>query len=210
MDRNLTDITMVIDRSGSMQSRREDAEGGVNAFLKDQKEKPGKADVTIYDFDYEYRLVQPTSSIKNHHEYRLHPRGNTALLDAVGRAIEETGARLRALPEKKRPALVVFVIVTDGQENASQKFGWGRVREMISHQQSTYNWQFIFLGEGLDAANQARELAIPTSNFAAFGNDKYVAAYNMVSSKVGHMRGTSAQGGSAAMDFSPEERAEIS
>ena len=122
MRTDLTDITMVIDRSGSMQSIRSDAEGGINSFIEQQKQEPGEANVTLVQFDADYEFVHSGVPIRQVPAFKLVPRGSTALLDAVGRAINETGARLAAMDEVQRPGLVVFVIVTDGEENSSREF----------------------------------------------------------------------------------------
>ncbi len=210
MDKNLTDITMVIDRSGSMQSRRADAEGGVNAFVVDQAKKPGRALVTIHQFDEHFETVQPPTLAGHSPHYTLIPRGWTALLDAVGKAIQMTGERLAKMSEKKRPGLVVFVIVTDGHENHSKEYTWPKVREMISHQRNTYNWQFVFLGEGMEAAAQAKEMEIPTANFAAFSGAKYGETYKVLSDKLGVARGQLQNSNAVSMDFDAEDRAKMS
>src|SRR5256885_1489485 len=113
MRNDLTDITVVMDRSGSMNSCRSDAEGGLNAFIKEQKELPGEALFTLVQFDTEYEVVHKAKPIKDVPKCILTPRGGTALLDALGRTIHQTGDRLLAFPEHQRPALVCFVIITD-------------------------------------------------------------------------------------------------
>ena len=122
MKSDLTDITLVVDRSGSMQEIRSDAEGGVNAFVEKQAEEPGEALLTLVQFDTEYDFVHKGVPIDKVPKYELHPRGATALLDAVGRAINETGERLAKMAEPDRPGLVIVVIMTDGLENSSREF----------------------------------------------------------------------------------------
>ena len=119
MKTDLTDITLVVDRSGSMQDIRSDAEGGVNAFIENQAKEPGEALLTLVQFDTEFEFLHTGVPIKDVPRYSLVPRGSTALLDAVGRAINETGERISKLAEAERPALVVFVVMTDGLENSS-------------------------------------------------------------------------------------------
>ena len=155
MRTDLTDITMVIDRSGSMQSIRTDAEGGINSFIEQQKQEPGETLLTLVQFDTEYEFVHSGVPVKQIPAFTLVPRGSTALLDAVGRAINETGARLAATAESQRPALVVFVIVTDGAENSSREFTRDQIRTLVEHQQSAYKWQFTFLAANQDALLQA-------------------------------------------------------
>ena len=160
MRSDLTDITLVVDRSGSMQSIREDAEGGVNAFLQEQAKQPGEALLTLVQFDTEYEFVHRGVPIKHVPAYTLMPRGNTALLDAVGRAINETGERLSKMAETDRPGLVVFVIMTDGLENSSQEFTKAQIKQQIEEQQSKYSWQFTFLGANQDAFAEAGGMGI--------------------------------------------------
>jgi hypothetical protein len=130
MNKDLTDITLVVDRSGSMQQRREDAQGGVNAFVQQQAREPGDALLTLVQFDTEYEIVHSGVPVQDVPEYELVPRGLTALLDAVGRAINETGKRLSDMNEADRPGLVIFVITTDGLENSSQEFTRDQIKEM--------------------------------------------------------------------------------
>src|SRR4051812_13792867 len=136
MNADLTDLTLVIDRSGSMESIREDAQGGVNAFIREQAGQPGNAVLTLVQFDTEYEFVHQSVPISSVPAFELEPRGSTALLDAVGRAINETGARLTRLPAADRPGLVIFVIVTDGQENSSHEFTKTQIKDKIMHQQT--------------------------------------------------------------------------
>ena len=135
MNNNLTDITVVFDRSGSMQKCRSDAEGGINAFIADQKNKPGECTFTMVEFDTKYTFVHNGVPINTVPRYVLVPGGWTALLDAVGRAIDETGERLSKLSESQRPGLVVFVIVTDGEENASREYTLQQIKQKIEQQQ---------------------------------------------------------------------------
>ena len=131
MKSDLTDITLVVDRSGSMAQVREDAEGGVNSFIQQQANEPGEALLTLVQFDTEYEFLHKGVPISQVPKYDLVPRGMTALLDAVGRAINETGERLAKMDEQDRPGLVVFVVMTDGQENSSKEFSKADIKAMI-------------------------------------------------------------------------------
>ena len=162
--KNLTDITVVLDRSGSMASCAEDTVGGFNTFLKNQKEEKGDARFTLYQFDHEYQEVYQGKPIQEVPDLILGetyiPRGSTALLDAIGRAINTVGERLANTLENERPENVLFIIQTDGEENASKEFQNDKVKEMIKHQEEKYKWNFMFLGANADAFDQAGKMGI--------------------------------------------------
>jgi len=139
---------------------REDAEGGVNAFIEQQATEPGEALLTLVQFDMEYEFLHKGVPISQVPKYKLVPRGMTALLDAIGRAINETGERLAKMAEQDRPGLVVFVVMTDGQENSSKEFSKADIKAMIQRQQDTYKWHFTFLGANQDAFAEAGEMGI--------------------------------------------------
>jgi hypothetical protein len=185
---DFTDITVVMDRSGSMQACRADTEGGFNSFVESQKKLPGSANLTLVQFDTEYDFVHRGVPIQNVPPFTLVPRGNTALLDAVGRAIVETGERLAALPEADRPGLVTFVIVTDGQENSSREFNLAQIREKITHQRDVYKWQFTFLGANSDAFADAGEMGIPMAATAQYAAHKAQQAFDGASANVRRQR----------------------
>lgn len=209
MRTDLTDITMVIDRSGSMSSIRTDAEGGINTFVDSQKSEPGEALLTLVQFDTEYEFVHKGLPINSAPPFKLVPRGSTALLDAVGRAITETGARLSAIEEAQRPGLVVFVIVTDGAENASQEFSRDKIRQMIEHQQSVYNWQFTFLAANQDAFAEAASMGIAQAGTANFAGENVVMAYAATAKKMSRMRKAMSDGDTVDNNFTEEERKEM-
>ncbi|MFO0428865.1 MAG: vWA domain-containing protein [Planctomyces sp.] len=209
MRTDLTDITMVIDRSGSMSSIRSDAEGGINTFIDSQKSEPGEALLSLVQFDTEYEFIHKGVPIGNVPKYSLVPRGSTALLDAVGRAINETGARLAAVEESQRPGLVVFVIVTDGAENSSREFTREKIREMIEHQQSVYKWQFTFLAANQDAFAEGATLGIVQDGIANFAAEKVSVAYAATAKKMSRMRKAINDGETVDNNFTEEERKEL-
>ncbi len=206
MRSDLTDITLVVDRSGSMASVRDDAEGGVNSFIAAQVKEPGEALLTLVQFDTEYEFIHKGVPIKQVPKYELQPRGWTALLDAVGRAINETGLRLAHIPDADRPGLVVFVVMTDGQENSSKEFTKPQIKEMIERQQNVYNWHFTFLGANQDAFAEAGGMGIHAAGVANYQADKVGVAYWATSNKVARMRKQLADGETVKNDFSDEER----
>lgn len=150
-DKNYTHVTVVVDRSGSMSSVKTDAEGGLNNLIAEQKKVPGRMTLTLVEFDDVYNVVYDNVDVQNVGYYSLIPRGMTALLDAVGKAINVTGDRLKALPEDERPGKVLVVIVTDGGENASREFTADKIKELVKHQEDVYNWDFTFIGSNIDA-----------------------------------------------------------
>lgn len=171
MKQNHTDITIILDRSGSMASVAEDTIGGFNRFLDDQRKVPGSANITLHQFDDEFETVMKGEDIQKAKSLTgetFVPRGNTALLDAIGRGIGETGSRLGSEPAQK----VVFVIITDGHENASQEYAPAKVHEMIEHQRTKYAWEFVFLGANQDAIKAATNLGVPAGNAMKYASNK--------------------------------------
>ncbi len=163
MQTDLTEIAFVLDRSGSMNAIASDAIGGFNSFLVDQQAQPGQARLTLVLFDHEYLVLQQNVDIQaapplDRRSYV--PRGSTALLDAVGRTIDDVGARLAATPEAERPAKVIVAILTDGLENASRDYTYAKVSALIRRQQEKYSWDFLFLAANQDAIAAAGALSI--------------------------------------------------
>lgn len=206
MQSDLTDITLVVDRSGSMAQVQEDAEGGVNTFIAQQAKEPGEALLTLVQFNTEYDFLHKGVPISQVPKYELVPRGMTALLDAVGRAINETGERLAKMPEADRPGLVVFVIVTDGQENSSKEFSKANIKEMIQRQQATYNWQFTFLGANQDAFAEAGGIGIRAAGVANCAVAKLHLAYMIAGHNLSRMRTQTRKGETVTNEFTEEER----
>jgi hypothetical protein len=171
MRTDLTEIAFVLDRSGSMESIRSDAMGGFNAFLSSQRMHPGAARLSVILFDHEYQLLHEAVDlarvpILDEHTYI--PRGTTALLDAIGRTVDDLGVRLARMPELERPGKVIVAILTDGLENASSDYSPSKVAEMIEHQKSRYGWEFIFLAANQDAIATAQALSIDAQDAISF------------------------------------------
>jgi hypothetical protein len=181
-----------------MNSVKNDAEGAVNQFITDQKAVPGEATLTLVQFDglhgggEEWYQVLHDGDIKLAPAYELHPRGNTALLDATGRAITATGEKLAALPEHERPDKVIFVVQTDGQENASSDWTVESLREAIKRQTDEYGWQFVFLGMGPDTFQQGHNLGFQNVTRSAQAPAAYAATYDNVSRSASAFRGGTA------------------
>jgi hypothetical protein len=176
MNMNLTEIVFLLDRSGSMGGLESDTIGGFNAFIEKQRQLEGETIVTAVLFDDRYEILW--NGIDAHKvkltDKEYYVRGCTALLDAMGKTILDVGHRLSQISKDERPGKVIFVITTDGLENASREFTYEKVKELIKHQQEKYCWEFIFLGANIDAAKEANSIGIAMDN-----------AYNFEASKNG-------------------------
>jgi uncharacterized protein YegL len=192
MNMNLTEIIFLLDRSGSMAGLESDTIGGFNAFVEKQRELEEETLVTAVLFDDKYEILWNGINANNakltSREYFV--RGTTALLDAVGKTILDVGLRLSQTNEEERPGKIIFVITTDGMENASREFTYKKIKELISHQQEKYNWEFIFLGANIDASKEADSIGISKNNAYSFEASKagVVEMYNVVCEAVSERR----------------------
>lgn len=157
-----THVSLVVDRSGSMQGMAAESTSGINSLISEQFAEIGTFTVTLTQFDTQFDTVCRVST--QNPDYKLEPRGSTALLDAVGNEILATGENLASLAENNRPERVIFVIVTDGQENASSNYSLEQVRALIKQQTENYNWDFQFLGVN-ETAWQGGDMGMKFSSF---------------------------------------------
>jgi len=160
---NYTHLALVVDRSGSMADIKDDAQGGINTLIAEQFAEEGQLTVTLSEFDDHFNDVVRMSG--KPFAYKLSPRGSTALLDAVGKEITRTAQELDALPKALRPSKVLFVVVTDGQENASNEFTLKAVKDSIDTQRKDYGWTFQFIGAE-EAAWQGRQMGMNSASFS--------------------------------------------
>jgi len=170
-DKNYTDITLVLDRSGSMSSMRDEPIGAVNAFIEDQKKVEGWCVCTVVLFDNQYEFLHRAVSIQDIPPLTgetYQPRGSTALLDAVGRASAETKERIAGLDEDKKPDKVIFVILTDGMENASKEWTREKMLEVIKEQTDDHNWSYVYLGVDISKFSDAQAMGVFLSNRAVY------------------------------------------
>ena len=193
MKKNLTEIVFILDRSGSMAGLEEDTIGGFNAMIEKQKGEAGEAIVSTVLFDHLSEVVHDRVELQKirpltRKEYYV--RGYTALLDAVGRAIHHIGNVHKYAREEDRPEKTLFVITTDGMENASREYTYRRVKELIRRQRERYGWEFIFLGANIDAAREAARFGISEDHAANYHADSQGTAviYEAVSEAVCNVR----------------------
>ncbi|MBR5799059.1 MAG: VWA domain-containing protein [Lachnospiraceae bacterium] len=163
MKKNLTEIVFILDRSGSMSGLEKDTIGGYNSLLDKQKKEEGEAYISTVLFDDKVEVLHDRVSIdKIRHitEDEYFVRGCTALLDAVGDAIHHIGNVHKYAREEDRPEKTLFVITTDGQENASRRYTYDKVKKMVERQKEKFGWEFLFLGANIDAVKEASRFGI--------------------------------------------------
>lgn len=163
MKKNLTELVFILDKSGSMSGLEKDTIGGYNSMLEQQQKVDGECVITTVLFDNHYELLHDRIDIRaiqpiTAKEYFV--GGSTALLDAIGRTIHKIGTVQKNTTEDYRAEKVMFVIITDGEENASRHYSSAQIRQMIQHQKERYGWEFIFLGANIDAVETAGRFGI--------------------------------------------------
>ena len=200
-DPHYTALLLVIDRSGSMSSIRDDMVGGLNALLEEQKKQPGLLTVSVVSFDNRidlvHRMADPTGV-----RIELDPRGGTALYDAMGIAINTLASDIDALPEHARPNTVQVIVVTDGHENSSSEYSGPLIKKLVTEKTTTADWDVMFLGANQDAVMKAAELGISHESSLTYSSSPS-GVHNMTSS-AGRYVSDRRQNRQAA--FSPEER----
>ena len=193
MKKNLTEIVFILDRSGSMAGLEDDTIGGFNAMIQKQQSEEGEAYVSTVLFDNYTEVIHDRSDIRKiqpmtRKDYYV--RGCTALLDAVGKSIRHIGNVHKYARAEDRPEKTLFVITTDGMENASRKYSYDRLKTMIERQKEKFGWEFIFLGANIDAAKEAARFGISEDRAANYHADSKGTAviYEAVSEAVCSVR----------------------
>lgn len=159
----MTELVFILDRSGSMSGLEKDTIGGFNSMLEKQRKEPGDAVISTVLFDNEMTVVHdrvPIDKVRPMTEEDYFVRGCTALLDAVGGAIHHIGNVHKYARKENVPEKTLFIITTDGMENASCKYSYSRVKKMIQREKEKYGWEFLFLGANIDAAAEAERFGI--------------------------------------------------
>ena len=206
-DQSLTYLQVVLDRSGSMITCKTDIEGGFNTFIDQHLKVPGECRVSLAQFDDEYDVVYTDRPIAEVPYLDLVPRNMTALLDAVGKTINDLGTRLSALPEDRRPGSVIVVIATDGQENASVEFSRDQILKTINHQREVYGWQFIYLGANQDAVEVGTGMGIPRAQTLTYDTANSGIAFGVAANSTVAYRSAVGPPGAAPKDsFTEEDR----
>ena len=181
MNKNLTEIVFILDRSGSMAGLEADTVGGFNAMVEKQKKEPGEAFLSAVLFSQESAVIYDRVDIR-----RVEPMtdrqycvgGSTALLDAIGGAVHHIATVHKYAREEDRPGKTVFVITTDGMENASRRYGYPEVQRMVKHEQEKYGWEFLFLGANMDAIAAARSFGIREDRAVRYACDSVGTSLN--------------------------------
>lgn len=163
MKKGLTELVFILDKSGSMGGLEADTIGGYNAMLEKQKAVEGECHITTVLFDNNYELLHDRIDIRavspiTAKEYQV--GGSTALLDAIGRTINKIGNAQKHTADDYRAEKVMFIIITDGEENSSREYSAPRIKQMIEHQKNRYGWEFLFLGANIDAVETAGRFGI--------------------------------------------------
>lgn len=175
MKQNLTELVYILDRSGSMGGLEGDTIGGYNAMLERQKKEAGEAIITTVLFDDQYELLHDRIQLKGISpitDKDYYVRGSTALLDAIGRTISKMVNVQKHTAEEARAKQVMFVITTDGMENASREYTYDKVHRMINHQKNKFGWEFLFLGANIDAVATAERFGIDKDRATNFHADR--------------------------------------
>lgn len=211
MKNDYTHIAVILDRTGSMESIREDTIGGFNAFVNQQKVEPGKATLTLVQFDSQdpYEIVhkfKPVGAVPALTRETFVPRASTPLLDAIGRGINDLEKSLAEIQEEEKPSRVVMVIITDGQENASCEFRKDQIAKMIKEKQEHSAWQFVFLSADLAAIGDALASGIHADSTIRFSRSTQgtAAAWASTSARVADYRADRRQD----VSFTAEDRAQ--
>ena len=207
MKKNLTELVFILDRSGSMSSLESDTIGGFNAMIEKQKKQDGECIVSTVLFDDESRVIPDRVSldeIRPMTEDDYFVGGCTALIDAIGGAIHHIGNVHKYAREEDVPENTIFIITTDGQENASHHYSSDKVKQMIERQKEKHGWEFLFIGANIDAVETAKRYGIDRNRAVNYNADAQGTSvlYETVSKAVCNVRASKcmADDWSAAID----------
>mgnify|MGYP006282133337 CR=1 FL=1 len=207
-----TQITFVLDSSGSMNEIADDTRGGFNAFLDDQRDEAGTATVSLYDFNTTVDQVYegyPVADAPELDDENYKPGGRTALYDAITRAVDETAKNIAAVEPAERPDKVIIVVLTDGKENASET-PLDAVRGRVEHRQEADDWEFLFIGANQDAVLTAEGMGIERDRSLTIAHDGEGTrdAYRSTSENISEARSQGSMSGFDEEDRQRQERSE--
>lgn len=204
MKKGLTELVFILDRSGSMCGLEEDTIGGFNSLINQQKKEEGEALISTVLFNDRTEVLYDRISL-NHiqlmNDTQYCVRGCTALLDALGEAIHHIGNIHKYAREEDRPEKTIFIITTDGMENASRRYNYEKVKEMVEHQRNKYGWEFLFLGANMDAISVSQKFGVQAGRAVNYECDSEGTQlnYEVLSKAVSRVRACEAP--TAAMAF---------
>ena len=181
MKKQLTEIVFILDRSGSMCGLEAETIGGFNSLIAKQKKEDGEALISTILFDDCTEVLHdrvPLDRIKPMTEDDYYVRGCTALMDALGKAIKHISTIHKYAREEDRPSKTIFIITTDGKENASRQYSSERVKKMVEERKSKYGWEFLFLGANIDAVETAGHFGISKDRAVNYHSDSEGTALN--------------------------------
>lgn len=181
MKKGLTEVVFILDRSGSMSGLEADTIGGFNAMIQKQKKEEGEAFISTVLFDDTADVLYdrvPVDKVEPMTDKQYYVRGCTALLDAVGGAIHHIGNVHKYAREEDRPEKTLFIITTDGMENASRRYSYRKVKEMVERQKERYGWEFLFLGANIDSIAVAGRFGIDADRAVNYESDRKGTALN--------------------------------
>ncbi len=216
MKKNYTHIAIIMDRSGSMSTIAKDMEGGLTTFIKKQQQEDGEATITLARFDDQYDVIYDFAPLKNATDFKLEPRGWTALLDGMGKTFSATKEKIKAMPDEDKPEKVIFIVITDGGENASKEYDKATVTGMIKQLRNTnekdenqpdldgISWEFVFLGANQDAIQTGSSYGVSnraSMTYAATAAGS-TSTFESLSLNVSNYRSMK----SCSVSFSDEER----
>lgn len=205
MRKGLTELVFILDRSGSMSGLEADTIGGFNSLIQKQKKEKGKVVISTVLFDDRQEVLYdrvPIKKIKPMNDKQYYVRGCTALLDAIGGAIHHIGNVHRYAREEDRPEKTLFIITTDGMENASVRYTYSKVKHMVERQKSRYGWEFLFLGANIDAISVAGRFGIQANRAVNYECDAEGTRlnYEVLSKTVSRVRSCTASTAAEAFD----------
>lgn len=202
-----TDLTIILDGSGSMYKHRADALGGLETFLQEQRQDKGECSVSLVSFNNKSKVIWEERNLHTMRHFtprKYTTKNSTALYDTMQTVINRTGNRLRNLPEAERPDKVLIVALTDGEENASKFTTAKELEDLITHQTEKYNWNFIYLGANQDAIFEASKIGIQLKSSLTYDTKHMKTAFSVASNSVRAYRKSGKVSG-----FTPNERSKV-